>query len=107
MVRNNGKQNCIWVHGPGNAGKTHVLKSLSTLFIAVGHIRSINDSSQFSFQGLFGKRIALMDEFKVPEKYEDEFKELFSGESLAINLKYKQGLHQTHPMPFICILYVK
>lgn len=103
VMRSNGKKNCLWVHGAGNAGKTYVLKSLATLFIAVGHIKSINEVSQFPFQGLFGKRVALLDEFKIPSKYEDEFKELFAGESLAINCKFKKGLQSTHPMPFLCM----
>lgn len=104
ITRSNGKKNCIWLHGPGNAGKTHAMKALCSLFISVGHVKSIEQAAtQFPFQGLHNKRIALLDEFKIPTNYVDEFKELLGGESLAINLKYKTGMIETNPMPFICM----
>lgn len=103
VTRSNGKLNCIWLHGPGNAGKTHVIKSLCTLFISIGYVKSIDQASQFPFQGLHGKRIGLLDEFHIPKNFIDEFKELFSGASLPVNLKYQKGLQHTTPMPFICM----
>lgn len=85
VTRSNGKKNTLWLHGPGNAGKTHVMKALCSLFISVGHVKSIEQAAtQFPFQGLYNKRIALLDEFKVPENYIDEFKELLGGEAVAV-----------------------
>lgn len=102
-TRSHGKANCIWLHGPGNAGKTHVIKSLCMLFITVGYVKSIDQANAFPFQGLIGKKIALLDEFHVPKDYIDEFKELFSGESLPVNMKYSKLLQQTTPMPFFAL----
>ena len=88
--KNLSKKNTLSIVGPPGSGKTYFLSSLTRLVWLVGYCESsINRNSTFPFENLFLKRLGVINEFNVAPSQVDNCKELFQGQSMTINVKYK------------------
>nr|QTE04053.1 MAG: nonstructural protein 1 [Turdus hortulorum parvoviridae sp.] len=87
------KQNCIWVWGPSNTGKTTLMESLVNIYFpsSVGKPDN-NVRSNFPFNNCVGKRLIFWEEpYITPENIEN-VKCLMSGSTFAADVKYQSNL---------------
>lgn len=83
-----------------DAGKTFVMRSLADLFILVGKIKNLQGMGQFPFRNLVNNKIVFLDELQIPICFYDDFKEIFAGQSMLINVKHKVAI-SSHSSPVI------
>ena len=84
------KVNTLAIFGGAGAGKTFFVKSLTSLVWCYGVIEShINRSSAFPYEMIYGKRMGLINEFSCSQSQVDNIKDLFEGNNLVINIKYR------------------
>ena len=83
-----GKYNNIYIYGPKDAGKSHLLKPLIELFGDHCFVRPVGKKNNYPLQEIFGKKICVLQDFRATT-YDMGFDDLlvwFEGESFQVPL---------------------
>lgn len=70
------KQNCLWLHGPPNSGKSFVLMSLAESRIIYGTVKNAFSTNNFPFESATKKKLIFLDEFCFDARYEQHFQSI-------------------------------
>lgn len=81
------KKNCLFLYGPPNTGKTMIAQLLTSVFLT-GTMSLKGITSDFYFEPILNKSIAVLEELWVVPQVADDFKTIFSGQTLDINKKH-------------------
>lgn len=81
------KKNCLFFHGPPNTGKTLIAQLLTSVFMS-GTMSLKGITSDFYYEPILNKSVAVLEELWVVPQVADDFKTLFSGQELHINKKH-------------------
>ena len=84
------KQNALAIFGDPGSGKTYFITMIKKLMWNSGHIEShINKTSNFPFENMYNKRIAIINEMNVSQSSIQVVKEILEGKDVCIPIKYK------------------
>jgi len=84
----------VFFYGPKDAGKSHVIKPLANVFGDLCFVRPVGKVNNYPLQGLFDKKVALLQDFRR-STYKMGFDDLlvwFEGETFEVPLP--QSSHQ-------------
>ncbi|VUZ56641.1 unnamed protein product, partial [Hymenolepis diminuta] len=95
MNRNDSKINSIVLYGPTNTGKSLLCK-IMTEFLLTGTIIRRSENSNFAYENLLDRSVAILEEPKINAANVNDMKQLLGGESFEVAVKYKpmQFLHR-------------
>ena len=82
------KGNNIYIYGPKDAGKSHVLKPLGILFGKYAFVRPVGKKSNYPLQEIFDKKVCVLQDFRT-STYQMGFDDLlvwFEGEKFVVPL---------------------
>ena len=82
------KHNNVYIYGPKDAGKSHVLKPMVVLFGQLCFVRPVGKKNSYPLQELFDKKVCVLQDFRATT-YEMGFDDLlvwFEGESFQVPL---------------------
>lgn len=99
----NGKKNCIFLHGCSNSGKTYFfIKPIQETLFTASDVSNLNSTDNFVYEDLNNARCCIMDEVSIPKHRMEDVKKLFAGEKLRINVKYMKGGEYIPKVPCVC-----
>lgn len=81
------KKNTLFLYGPPNTGKTFLARLLTDVFMC-GNMNLKGVTSDFYYEVLLNKSVAVMEELWVIPSVIDDFKSILSGASMDINQKH-------------------
>nr|QTE04056.1 MAG: nonstructural protein 1 [Turdus naumanni densovirus] len=81
------KKNALFLFGPPNTGKTFIARLLTQTFL-VGNMNLKGVTSDFYYEALLNKSIAVMEELWVIPLVCDDFKSILGGVEIDINKKH-------------------
>ena len=55
----------VFIYGPTNAGKSHILEALITLFGDFAFTRPVGRANNYPLQDLFGKKVVVLHDFRT------------------------------------------
>ena len=82
------KHTNVYVYGPKDAGKSHVLKPMVAVFGEYCFVRPVGKKNSFPLQALFDKKVCVLQDFRA-STYQMGFDDLlvwFEGESFEVPL---------------------
>lgn len=93
LDRRGGKQNCVFLWGASNSGKSMMFTApLETLMQDVGRIIQLNTSNAFLFEGCIKRRLISIEECSISPMHVEEMKKILGGETCVVNVKnIKEG----------------
>lgn len=83
----NYKKNALFLHGPPNTGKTLIARLLTNIFMT-GNMNLKGVTSDFYYEVLINKAVAVMEELWVIPLVVDDFKSILGGIDIDINKKH-------------------
>lgn len=93
MDRKDHKINALVLYGPTNTGKSLLCK-LMTEFLITGTINRKSEDSNFAYENLLDRTVAILEEPKINSANVNDMKQLLGGETFEVAVKYK-------PMQFL------
>nr|CDS32658.2 non capsid protein NS 1 [Hymenolepis microstoma] len=88
MNKVDNKVNCIVLYGPTNTGKSLLCK-IMTEFLLTGTINRRSENSNFAFENLLDRSVAILEEPKINAANANDMKQLLGGEAFEVSVKYK------------------
>ena len=78
------KHNALAIFGDPGSGKTYFITMIKKLMWNAGHVEShINKTSNFPFENMFNKRIAVINEMNVSQSSIQVVKEILEGKDVC------------------------
>lgn len=93
------RKNAFVIEGPTTTGKTLILKLIAAQY-HYGTVQRSGDTSQFAFQNLIDKSVALMEEPRISPITVNDFKELLGGSPFDIHVKHSRD-HRLDRLPVL------
>ncbi|KAM3171138.1 hypothetical protein ACTXT7_017221 [Hymenolepis weldensis] len=88
MDKKDNKINGIVLYGPTNTGKSLLCK-IMTEFLLTGTINRRSENTNFAFENLLDRSVAILEEPKINAANANDMKQLLGGESFEVSVKYK------------------
>lgn len=88
MNKCDNKINTIVLYGPTNTGKSLLCK-IMTEFLLTGTINRRSENSNFAFENLLDRSVAILEEPKINAANANDMKQLLGGEAFEVAVKYK------------------
>lgn len=102
MSGQGGKQNCIFIYGASNAGKSVLYAHpWETIMQSVGRIIQMNTTNAFTFEGCINRRLISIEECSIAPAHVEECKKIMGGEICQVNIKNVKEGGQVMPTPVI------
>lgn len=88
MNKTDNKVNTIVLYGPTNTGKSLLCKVM-TEFLLTGTINRRSENTNFAFENLLDRSVAILEEPKINAANANDMKQLLGGETFEVAVKYK------------------
>ncbi|VUZ38821.1 unnamed protein product [Hymenolepis diminuta] len=88
MDRKDSKINAIVLYGPTNTGKSLLCK-IMTDFMLTGSINRRSENTNFAFENLLDRSVAILEEPRINASNSNDMKQLLGGEAFEVAVKYK------------------